>query len=80
MRIQIILNGGPFDGTFTSIGTVEGEAPTKIRVASGDDHADPLEAHDYRRHDVDQEGVIWMGSYKFTHSFESARSLVDHWL
>ncbi len=79
MRIQIMLHGGPFDGTLTSIGTVEGEAPTKIRVASGDEHDDPLQAHNYRRHD-NEKGTIWMGSYKFTHSFESARSLIEYWL
>jgi len=80
MRIQVILHQGPFDGVFTAISTVEGEAPTKFRIASGDDGDDPLQAHEYRRHDVDQEGTIWMGSYVFTHSFESARSLIDHWI
>ncbi len=63
-----------------SIGTKDGEAPTEFRIASGDDPDDPLEAHNYRRHDVSKEGILWLGSYKFTHSFESARSLIDHWL
>ena len=53
--------------------------PTEIRIASGDDPDDPLEVHEYRRHDVNDKGVIFMGSYKFTHSFESARSLVEYW-
>ena len=80
MKIQTLLHGGPFDGTLMTIVTVDGEAPTKIRVASGDDGDDPLTAHNYRRHDVDDKGTIWMGSYKFTHSFESARSLIEYWL
>ena len=79
MRIQIILHGGPFDGAFTAIGTVEGEAPKKLRVAYNEDPDDPIEAHEYRRTDI-EKGTVWLGSYKFTHSFESARSLVDHWL
>lgn len=75
-----MLHQGPFDGALTTIGTKEGKAPAKIRIASGDDPDDPLTAHEYRRHDVDESGVVWMGSYIFTHSFESARSLIEHWL
>ena len=80
MRIQILLHQGPFDGHMMSISSVEGEAPTQIRIASGDDGDDPLNAFIYRRHDDNDEGVIWMGSYKFTHSFESARSLIEYWV
>lgn len=75
-----MLHQGPFDGHMMGINSKGDMAPTKIRVASGDDGDDPLEVHEYRRDDDDQSGVIWMGSYKFTHSFESARSLVDYFV
>ncbi len=79
MKIQIMLHQGPFDGHLMTLGPVE-EPPENIRVASADDGDDPLEAYIYRRHDIDTEGTIYMGSYKFTHSFESARSLIEYWL
>ena len=79
MRIQTLLHQGPFDGHMMSISTVEGEAPKEIRIASGDDHEDPVEAHLYRRHNI-EKGTIWMGSYKFTHSFESKRTLIDYFV
>ena len=80
MRLTIILHGGPFDGTMMSVGREEGEWPTEIRVASGDGLEGPIEAHHYRRHDVDETGIIFMGSYKYTHSHECSRTLVDRWL
>ncbi len=81
MKLAIILHQGPFDGYFMSIHrATDGDWPTKIRVASGDNADDPLEVHQYRRHDVDEKGTIFMGSYVFTHSFESARSLVEFWV
>lgn len=81
MKLQTILHQGPFDGAILSVARApDGDWPTEIRIASGDDADDPLEAHQYKRHDVDEDGVIFMGSYVFTHSFESKRSLIDYWI
>ena len=63
-----------------AISTRNGKAPTEIRIASGDDSDDPCEAHMYRRHDIDDKGTIWMGSYMYTHSFESKRTLIQWWV
>lgn len=79
MKIQIMLHQGPFDGHIMTHGPVT-DAPASLRIADGDDSADPVEAHNYRRHDVDEKGTIYMGSYIFTHSFESKRSLIEVWL
>ena len=80
MRLQVILHQGKFDGHFMAISKVDGDWPTKIRIASGDSSADPVTAYNYRRHDVNEEGVIFMGSYVFTHSFESKRTLIEYWV
>lgn len=83
MRLHVILHGGPFDGTFMSISKVnDGDWPMELRTASVD--AKPklrmVDAHFYRRHDVDERGMIFMGSYKFTHTAESKRTLVEYYL
>ena len=80
MRAQVILHGGPYDGALITLGSVEGDWPTEIRVASGDVPDDPIEAYHYARHDVDTTGVIFMGSYKYTHAHTCSRTLVDRWL
>lgn len=80
MRLQVILHKGPYDGVLMGVNRRGKDWPTEIRIASGDDANDPLEVHEYRRHDVDEEGTIFMGSYIWTHSFVSARSLVEYWL
>ena len=83
MKAQVILHGGPYEGTLITLGSVEGDWPAEIRVASGDRSYvgdEPCMAYHYARHDVDTTGVIFMGSYKYTHSHKCSRTLVDRWL
>lgn len=78
-RLQVILHQGPFDGALFGIEKVNEDWPLKIRVASGDEDDDPLPASDYRRHDVDESGTIFMGSYVHYDDVLSKRSLIDYW-
>ncbi len=80
MRAQVILHGGPYEGTLITLGSVEGDWPTEIRIAYNHVLDDTVTAYHYARHDVDTTGVIFMGSYKFTHSHQCSRTLVDRWL
>ncbi len=81
MKLHVILHGGPYDGEMMSVGKVGGEWPAEFRIATpGHDGADVVEAHFYRQHGVDEKGVIFMGSYKFTHTVECKRTLVDFWI
>lgn len=82
MRLQAILHGGPFDGVFMSLSKVNGDWPMDLRTAAGLESAakEMVEAHYYRRHDVDERGLIFMGSYKFTHTALSKSTLIEHWL
>ncbi len=80
MRLQTLLGGGPYNGVLFSVAKKEGEWPQLIRIAPIDFcKEETVEAHEYRLVEVDEDEVIPVGSYKFTHSFESKATLVDYW-
>ena len=81
MRAQVLLMGGPYNERIIPIGTVDGEWPTEIRVASGDREIDgKIDCQAYVKIDVSDAWPIRFGHYRHVGNKLSARTLISVWM
>lgn len=78
MRTQVMMHGGPYDGTLTGMTAVE--VPTEIRLAdlAGEQTDEKVDAHLYRLEGHDE--TMGIASYSYVAPVVSRVGLVNVWI
>lgn len=84
MRLQVMVHGGPFDGTLTTIYAVD-EVPTELRLADLKEEPgeETIQAHLYRiegHNDAELTPRMVYASYSYVAPVVSRYGLVDVWI